>query len=295
MAALLQPVKFDRERDLLRVLDLVALARASGSTTDFLHPGGLQWWLRRLGRERFAVKVCESGDELVAFVLEDDGYVIIQTDGRYRDEWRELLVWAEDEMRSSGGTSIEISVPDGHPDLTPFLISRGYAPAGTSSEELVYELGEPPQPVLPPGFAMASLETVDDDAFVQLHRDGWSTRGPSPYNRKQHDAVTSMPGFRRDLVPVVLAPNGTPAAYCIGWSDAVSGSLEIEPLATRPAYRRIGLATAIVREIVRRGSQHGAEYVMVWGVSENPVAKQLYKGAGFRKRRVVKEYRKALT
>lgn len=293
MTSLPPPIPFDRERDLLRVLKLVARSRASDSASDFLHPGGLQWWLRRLGRERFAVNVCEANGEIAAFILEDDGSVIIQTEPRYRDAWPELLTSAEGDLRASGSASIEISIPDGHPGLRPLLAVRGYGPAGTWSDELVHELGEPPPaPMLPPGFSIVSLETVEDDTYVQLHRDAWSTWGPSPYNRAQHDAVTAMPDFRRDMVPVVLAPDGTPAAYCIGWYDAVSRSVEIEPLATRPPYRRAGLATAIVHEVVRRAWERDAQYVMVWGVNTNAQAVALYAESGLKSRRIVREYRK---
>ncbi|MBI4348354.1 MAG: hypothetical protein HY553_16045, partial [Elusimicrobia bacterium] len=71
---------FDRRRDLAALLDLVAVARASDARA-FLHPGGLQWLLRRLGHGAFAVRQWFDEDALAGIVIEDSGYVIVQAVG----------------------------------------------------------------------------------------------------------------------------------------------------------------------------------------------------------------------
>ena len=70
--------------------------------------------------------------------------------------------------------------------------------------------------------------------------------------------------------------------------------MEIEPLGTRPAFRRRGLARAIVDEVIRRGAERGATSVMVWGISTNAPAVALYESAGLRSRRVLRELRRRL-
>jgi ribosomal protein S18 acetylase RimI-like enzyme len=125
-----------------------------------------------------------------------------------------------------------------------------------------------------------------------MHRDAWTRpTAPSSYDRRQHDLVTAMPDFRYDLVPIVTAPDGTLAAYCMSWWDPRSASVEIEPLGTRPAFRRKRLARAIVREVFRRGRALGARYVLVWGTTSNDAALRLYLSAGMRSRRVLRDYR----
>ena len=73
-----------------------------------------------------------------------------------------------------------------------------------------------------------------------------------------------MPRFRPGSVTVALAPNRTVAACCIGWFDPVSNHAEIEPLGTHRDYRRLGLASAIVREAQHRAWAEGATEVLVW-------------------------------
>jgi ribosomal protein S18 acetylase RimI-like enzyme len=128
-----------------------------------------------------------------------------------------------------------------------------------------------------------------------LHRAAWSRpNAVSTYDRRQHDTVTAMPDFRDDLVPIVAAPDGALAAYCMSWWDPRSASVEIEPLGTHPDFRRRGLARAIVHEVLRRAWALRAASVLVWGTSGNPEAKALYESAGLRSRRVLRDYRLAI-
>ena len=103
-----------------------------------------------------------------------------------------------------------------------------------------------------------------------------------------------MPDFRYDLVPIIASTDGALAAYCMSWWAPRSATVEIEPLGTHPNFRREGLATAIVHEVVRRSWALGAKYVLVWATSLNPEAKALYLSAGLRTRRLVRDHRLAL-
>jgi GNAT superfamily N-acetyltransferase len=214
---------------------------------------------------------------------------------------RDALAWAEAHARTAGHASIEISVWDDDARMRGAIESRGYVPSGTFGPELVYRIGgEPPRPDLPDGYRFVAFVPSMDDAYVEMHRDAWSTIAPSSYHRSLHEVVTSMPFFDRALVPIVAAPDGTLAAYCIGWYDSVSRWTEIEPLGTRPAHREAGLAHAVVREVIHRSWQRGAQAVMVWasdpGASAhvNEPARKLYISSGMKPDRVIREYRRSL-
>jgi ribosomal protein S18 acetylase RimI-like enzyme len=285
---------FDRGRDLPGILALIAIGRSSLHPRAFLHPGGFEWLLRRLGRGRFAVRQWFDDDALAGVVVEDSGYVIVQAalPGLDRHLW--LLGQAEARLRGREA-EIEVSVWDDDREQLEALGSLGYERSGTYGHELVHEtLGEPAGATVPDGFSMRWLEPDLDDAYVELHRAAWSTWARSTYDRPMHDAVTAMPDFDRRLVSIVAAPDGTLAASCIGWFDPRTRTVEIEPLGTRPQFRRLGLAHAIVRETVTRSAQRGATSVMVWGVNANPVAVHLYESSGFRRRRTLREHRRAL-
>jgi GNAT superfamily N-acetyltransferase len=300
VTTLLEPRTLSPERDLVALLALVGRLRAGPRGSSFLHPGGLQWLLRRMVNPDFAVRVWYDGAALVAFTVIDGDYAMPHADPD-RADVLDVLAWTEDHMRSRGSASLEISVWDDDARVRDAMALRGYAPAGTFGPELVWTMrGEPPLPSLPGGYRFVAFTPEMDDAYVAMHRDAWSTIAPSPYRRELHDIVTSMPFFDRAMVPIVAAPDGTLAAYCIGWYDAVSRSTEIEPLGTRPAFRALGLAHAVVREVIHRSWQRGARSVMVWSTDPsaaahvNVPAYRLYTTSGMTPARVIREYRRTL-
>lgn len=287
----LKPI--DRERDLTALLELVGRSRARGDPGAIFHPGGLQWWLRRIGRRGFDVAVLTDNDELVGMALRDESDVIVQTDASHAGDRADLLAWCEARARESAEPEMFVSVAQDDVDLRDLVSRRGYEPTERYGYELVDDLAaEPAPPELPRGFAMTSLTPALADAHVALHRAAWSRpNAPSSYDRRQHDAVTAMPDFRYDLVPIAQAVDGTLAAYCMSWWDPRSAAVEIEPLGTHPDYRRLGLARAIVHEVARRARKLRAQYMLVWGGTTNPEAKALYLSAGMRSRRVLRDYR----
>ena len=284
---------FRRERDLPGIFALIAQARASSDPHAFLHPGGLQWLLRRLPQPTFSVRQWYEGDALAGVVITDSAYVMVQSANGDVDRHVWLLREAEAHLHRHGEPVIETSVWDGDHELLTRVRALGFEPSGTYGHELVNDdLEAPAEPELPLGFTMGWLEPSLDDSYVELHRAAWSTWGPSTYDRAAHGAVTTMPDFERELVPLISASDGTLAAYCIGWFDPVTRMSEIEPLRTRPVFRRRGLARAVVEEVVRRSTQRGARSVLVWGAHQNTAALALYESCGFRSRRVMREYRR---
>ena len=294
------PRVFSRDRDLAPVLDLLGRLRAGDRGSHFLHPGGLQWLLRRLVNPNFAVHVWHDGADVIAFVVIDGEYAMPHADP-VRADVLDALTWTEKHMRSRGASSLEISIWDDDERMRAATRERGDEPSGTFGPELVWTMtGEPPAARLPAGYRFVASAPETDDAYVEMHRAAWSTKRPSDYRRELHDVVTSMPFFERDMVPIVAAPDGTLAAYCIGWFDPLSRTTEIEPLGTHPAHRERGLASAVVREVIRRSHARGAREVMVWSTDPaatshvNVPAYRLYTTAGMKPARIIREYRRAL-
>jgi ribosomal protein S18 acetylase RimI-like enzyme len=284
---------FELARDLPALLAVVAEGRASHDPHAFLHPGGLQWLLRWLGHRPFEVHQWRDGAALAGAIVDDSGYVMLVSADPSLERYLWLLDRAEEGRRAHGGSTIEMSAWDGDAELLSAIGSRGYAPSGTYGRELVNDdVRAARRPRLPDGFRMRWLEPELDDAYVELHRAAWSTKGPSSYRRELHDAVTAMPDFDRRLVPIAAAPDGTLAAYCISWLDPHTRTVEIEPLGTRPEYRRLGLGRAIVDEVMRRAAERDARSILVWGAHAYAVALHLYESSGLRSRRVLREYRR---
>ncbi len=284
------PRPIDPQHDLPALADLLGRTRASGK--GIWHPGGIQWWLRELAGERtdFEAYVLPTdlGDGLSAFVMRDGDFLIAESDemGPTR---LELIKWAIERRKSEGAEQVQTSAFVASA-LQRQLIEHGFEQTGTSLELMADTDREPMRPTLPEGFRFASLEDVDDSTYIDGHRAAWSDRKPSSYGPQRHAAVRFMPHFRADLVTIALAPDGTVAACCIGWLDPPTQTVEIEPLGTHRDYRRLGLATAVVHEVVHRAWANGAEHVIVWNdPAVNPAAYGLYTGADMRPARHIAE------
>jgi GNAT superfamily N-acetyltransferase len=286
----------DKDRDLAAVLSLVGRSRARADPGAIFHPGGLQWWLRRIGLDGFNVPVLVNHGEIVGFALRDGRDVIVQADTEHAANRADLLAWVESRARAAHAAELLLSVAERDQGLRSAALARGYEPTDNYGYELVGELdGAHPDPEIPTGFEIVTLTPALADPYVEMHRAAWSRPNtPSTYDRRQHDLVTAMPDFRYDLVPIVVSPAGAFASYCMSWWDPRSASVEIEPLGTPPDFRRMGLARAIVREVLRRSRALGARYVLVWGTTANPEAEALYLSAGLRVRSVLREHRLAL-
>ena len=151
--------------------------------------------------------------------------------------------------------------------MTALLRERGYRQSPDFGEDQSRLLLDRPLPevALPPGFRVQSLAVENDLRKVNavLWR-GFDHEGPPPEEeiagrRRSQQA----PHFRKDLNVVAIAPDGGYAAYAGMWVVPRNRVAYVEPVATDPAYRRMGLGRAAVVETLRRAAALGAEVAWV--------------------------------
>ena len=125
-------------------------------------------------------------------------------------------------------------------------------------------------PPLPDGFRLVGLDEDNDLARINevLWR-GFNHAGLPPDEEIPGRAnAQQAPNFRKDLTIVVLAPNGDYATFAGMWVVPENKVAYVEPVATDPRYRRMGLGRAAVLESIRRAGADGAE--VVWVGSDQP-------------------------
>ena len=83
------------------------------------------------------------------------------------------------------------------------------------------------------------------------------------------------PNFLKDLTVVVVAPDENYVSYSGMWVVPENRVAYVEPVATDPDYRRMGLGKAAVLESLRRAAALGAE--VAWVGSDQG----FYKAIGF--------------
>ena len=116
---------------------------------------------------------------------------------------------------------------------------------------------------LPEGYRLTSLATECD--WEKVHRMVWrgfNHPGDPPFGEEEllsRQKMFDTPKTRRDLKIAVKAPNGDFVAFCGMFFEANNQFAYVEPVATDPDYRRLGLGKAAVLEGIRRGAELGAK------------------------------------
>lgn len=218
------------------------------------------------------IGIWEDGGKIVAVATYEMrlGEAFFQVHPAYEHLKPEMLTYAEQHLSATnddGKRCLRAYVTDFDAAFEQVVQTRGYAlDPGWHRPMAQFVIPSPFPPIrLREGFRLKSLADDNNLAKVDrvLHR-GFNHPGEPPADgiegRKQ---MQSGPHFRKDLTIVVEAANGAFVAFSGLWYDPVNHFGYVEPVATDPDYRRMGLGTAAVLEGIRRCGELGATVAYV--------------------------------
>jgi predicted N-acetyltransferase YhbS len=185
-----------------------------------------------------------------------------------------LADWAETHLGgwsfTFGAEGLGFYVDDTATDTGEHLAGHGYVRTEYGESDARLDIHQPlPEPGVPAGFRLQSL--ADENDLTKLNRvlwRGFDHEGPPPDDQAGRMRSQQTPNYRKDLNIVAMAPDGTYAAYAGIWVVPENGVAMVEPVATDPAFRRMGLGRAAVLEAVRRAADLGA--AVAWVGSDLP-------------------------
>lgn len=182
-----------------------------------------------------------------------------------------LLDYAETHLygvsEKDGRHFLQAYVNDNDPPFQALVQARGYVKDPDSARPLAQMVIPQPFPAiqLPEGYRLKSM--ADDFSWDKIHRVLW--RGfnhpgePPEDDLDERKAMQNTPNFQHHLKIMVEAPNGDYAAFCGMWYEPQKSFAYVEPVATDPHYRRMGLGRAAVLEGIRRCAELGAKTAYV--------------------------------
>ncbi len=248
-------------------------------------PGSDRVWLWFAGGDLSAYAVLVGPDEMHIEL----GPAVSERRGVYE----QAIEWAEGQIRrgAQGGEPASLShlVMDSDPERARALVAAGYHKGDTGGVRMRRALDVAIQEArLPAGMRVGDCVRVDVEERAAAHRDAWSHLEHigmpgvrSNYSAERYLRLRSTPGYDPSLDLVVEAPGGAIAASCICWADEANGIGLFEPVGTRFAYRRQGLARALVLEGLRRFRARGMHTALIGTASFNQPAEAAYLSCGF--------------
>jgi len=201
----------------------------------------------------------------------------------YRRLGEEMLLYAKNALAKDG--KFKVMILDGDTETQETAIRNGFYPTQGKEHDAVYPIDmDRIHYTLPEGFTITGMaDTYDLYKYGQVLWKGFDheAKGEGPFSPTEEDLLGGEHAMRRpnvnlDLKIAVVAPNGDFVSYCGMWQDSASQSALVEPVATDPAYRKMGLGRAAVLEAIRRCGMLGAKRAFV-GSSQ-----QFYYSIGFR-------------
>jgi ribosomal protein S18 acetylase RimI-like enzyme len=177
-------------------------------------------------------------------------------------DWKEkgleddVLAWAEDVLRQTNPVSsctflLETSSRSDNSACIVLLERLGFERQVVGAVHMERPLAGPiEKPQLRPGFIIRPIQgEAEAAAWVRLHR---AAHGTEVMTTEYKLGMMRTPTYEPDMDLVVVAPDGTLAAYCVCFIDVEENGLTgrrvgyTDPIATHPDFQRRGLSKALI-------------------------------------------------
>jgi len=209
-------------------------------------------------------------------IWEDDGKIVgitcyemnlgeschLHTHKDYKFLMPELLEWAERELcaKQENKYSLEIEIGE-EPDKRELLKAARYVQTYSGPCKIFPYEKTFPERKLPNGFTI--INGIDID-FVKVHHCFYKgfDHGDNinDYDSDSRVFAFNAPNADMSLATFIIAHDGEYACGLGMWFDKTNKYAYLEPLATIPKYRRMGLATVCLTEAMKKTKALGAKY-----------------------------------
>ncbi len=189
----------------------------------------------------------------------------------------EILRYATNHLKSEKG-EITVAIADQDTVFQMEALEQGYvATPNRESDAAFYcspeALTQLPcrLDLLPQGFSLVSMaDRYDPYEYLRVlwkgfnhELDGEGELVYTDLKATEVDLEMKRPNVDLNLKLAVVSPEGHFVSYCGMWYDPEVGYSVIEPVATDPEYRKLGLGKAVVLEGIRRTAALGAKMALV--------------------------------
>ncbi|MFW6247116.1 MAG: GNAT family N-acetyltransferase [bacterium] len=218
------------------------------------------------------IGIWEEDNKIVGVVTYDtrpgDAYCLTLPEYDYLK--KEMLLYARDKLASDD--KFNIIILDTDTKFQDIAADNGFIATEQKENDAIFYLDKSSTSYeLPEGFTITSMKKTYD--LYQYKRVLWkgfnhelNGEGDFSFTHEIEEAAKEemmRPNVDLNLKIAIVTSDGNFVSYCGMWYDTEADFAVIEPVATDPDYRRMGLGKAAVLEGIRLVGELGANKVLV--------------------------------
>jgi len=215
-------------------------------------------------------------DELVGFAISENGdnmfYIFIKDS--YAHLYEVIVLWVIEHWKNrDGALYTELTEKQTEQMLT--LKKHGFVSKGASEVTRMYNLTEMEtfQPILEDGFELVDMAThYDPVGLAKLKANAFRNQNSvSEIDLLAYEYIRESPIYKPEFDLSIINSQGEYVAGCEAFVDYENQVAEIERVCTHRAYRRKGLAKAVIQACFHRLRNHGIPTAFITGMSEEAI------------------------
>ncbi len=211
----------------------------------------------------------------------------------------EMIAWGEQELQHAGRAIIRTNCRAENLARIARLTQQGFVVEPGGNLHLQRSLTEAiPTPSLPAGFTIRPLAGEQEvEQLVELHRAAFGTENMTVAYRL---AMMRVPDYDPTLDLIAIAPDGQWVAFCLASiSQADNRQAQqptgwLDPVGTRPAFQRRGLAKALMLTGLALLKERGMQLAGTNAASNNVAMQRTAESVGFRVKGQTNWYQKRI-
>lgn len=296
----MMPRPYRDAADWAAMLALLRAGRRANTSTYYVHPGDVSWWLYyHTPPVDFAADIVlwEGDGQLLGWALftPDEGYLdlFVQPALLGGPAAAAMHAWAEAELarrvRALGGASLRMMwIAEADTARRGFLEAHGYQRAAEGEHlRRMYVTRQalaapPPAARLPAGWEIRGCRgEAELEARARAQSGAFQSKWAWDRYLDRFQRFMRSPVYAGERDRVAVAPDGRIAAFAIHWLDPENGVGHFEPVGTHPEFQRRGLGRAVLWESLAQLRRAGMTHASVCCDADDPRAVAFYQTCGF--------------
>ncbi len=277
---------YEGEKDFQTMIDLLNRIRPASRINEFPNKTSIE---ENLASEeiRANTKLWFDGSQPIGWAYVDDSHNLLwELEKQYTEPvGAKMVAWGADCIRSGKNlaagesSTLDASCREDFSERVDFLRQHGFRQTEVVTVHMKRNLSEPiPEFELPHGFQIRPVKGIEEaEAIASTHRAAFGTEYMTTENRL---VIMNTSEYDPSLDLVVVAPDGTIAAYCT-CSAEQSGQGYSDPVATHPNYQRMGLAKALLIQGMKMLKQRGMKSAHLGTSGDNIAMQKTAESVGF--------------